>query len=178
MNSHHAPFLHPQTPQGYSYEMNHYSDVPYAQEPGPALNGVDRRRSAARTSISSVSALSNISRLDFQPDFHPASTQEVQSYPSNAPEIYGKAPHVNENDIVDSSNIRWWNSAWLRLDVLIGFIFLYGISLIALVAIFVISQRDHGLYARWTSSHYAWKYGPTAGRFNVTQPICFTNCRV
>ncbi|KAL9109162.1 MAG: hypothetical protein Q9227_006087 [Pyrenula ochraceoflavens] len=55
-----------------------------------------------------------------------------------------------------------WQPFWLKKLALAGLAFLFALTIAALLALRSAVTQEHGLTLTVTTSHYAWKYGPTA----------------
>lgn len=61
----------------------------------------------------------------------------------------------------------FYNPVWLRRNVLLGFAVLYLSILVAVIVLYYVSRRHHGLSTQISTNQYSWTYGPTAGAFPV-----------
>ncbi|KIV81445.1 hypothetical protein PV11_03634 [Exophiala sideris] len=70
-------------------------------------------------------------------------------------------PSMAEQFMADQPTAMW-NPIWLHVVVLGNYAALALLFLIALVVLYVYSERNHGISTQWSSNHYLWTYGPTA----------------
>jgi hypothetical protein len=57
-----------------------------------------------------------------------------------------------------------WAPFFLRRKAIVGFLFTFAAILIAIVALYSYSSRNHGFGLGYLDVYYCWKFGPTAGK--------------
>jgi hypothetical protein len=82
--------------------------------------------------------------------------------PQASSEILPTKPSVSVSE--HHPNLPYWNPIWLRKPVLAAFALVNFSCLLAIVALYLVSNSRHGLSHQNSNNHYTWKYGPTASK--------------
>ena len=59
---------------------------------------------------------------------------------------------------------RMWNPFWLHRGVLLVFCCAFFLMIMAVAALYIISQKNQGLSTQTPQYRYLWTYGPTASK--------------
>jgi hypothetical protein len=62
------------------------------------------------------------------------------------------------------SNPTLWTPIWLSRATLIAFAVTFLLMLLTTALLYHFSEQNNGISAQREANHYAWKYGPTAGK--------------
>lgn len=91
---------------------------------------------------------------------HPSTTHQnlVHAETENA--------HVSDDTVAalsSTKNHTGWTPFYLRTTTLVGFIILYIVLLLMVVALAAADAKHNGISTAKNSEHYLWSFGPTAG---------------
>lgn len=66
-----------------------------------------------------------------------------------------------------SSRSNLWMPIWLSPAALIAFAVTFFLMLLTTALLYHFSEQGNGISAQREANHYAWKYGPTAGKMQT-----------